>query len=504
MGGVSKLSQSKVLAENKMPSQAELISLLECYQTGQYSDAEKLAQSFTERFPKHPFSWKMLGAILGQTGRFSESLAYMQKSVQLSPQDAEAHNNLGNVFKALDRLSEAEACYMQAITLRADYAEAHSNLGNTLKGLGKSDEAEVSYRQAITLKPDFAEAHSNLGNTLKQLGRLNEAEASYRQAIALRPNYAEAYSNLGATLKELGRLAEAETSCKQAVSLRPDYAEARYNLGLCLFYSEQYGMALKEFELIDIGLSKSYAVRCSYLQDKESTFYERLDSLINQGQANAVIGSIICCSEIKYGIKRENPFCNEPLQYVLKTDLREQYDFDEIFIKTIKEVLADNSMALKPQPFLTNGVQTAGNIFAVKKVSGTEIENIIVAEVEKYRARFKGSDEGFIKNWPTSYKIEGWLVSMRSGGKLAAHMHESGWISGSAYINVPAKSETDSGNLVLRLDEQVQAQELKSQERIIAVETGSLCLFPSSLHHYTIPFDDKEDRIVLAFDVIPK
>ncbi|MGY8766322.1 MAG: putative 2OG-Fe(II) oxygenase [Nitrospinaceae bacterium] len=68
------------------------------------------------------------------------------------------------------------------------------------------------------------------------------------------------------------------------------------------------------------------------------------------------------------------------------------------------------------------------------------------------------------------------------------------------------RAEADSGNLVLRLDEQVQAQtqELKSQERIIAVEIGSLCLFPSSLHHYTIPFDDKEDRIVLAFDVIPK
>jgi len=432
------LTQSNVSAENKMPSQAELISLLQCYQAGQFSDAEKLAQSFTEKFPKHPFAWKMLGAILGQTGRLSDSLPYMQKSVQLSPQDAEAYNNLGNVLKAL--------------------------------------------------------------------GRLNEAEASYRQAITLRPDYAEAYSNLGATLKELGRLDEAEKKCRQAVTLKPDYAEARYNLGLCLFYSEQYDLALKEFELIDLGLSKSYAIRCSYLQDKEPIFYERLDSLINQGQANAVIGSVICCSEIKYGIKRSNPFCNEPLQYVLKKDLREQYDFDGIFIETIKNVLTDNSISLKPQPFLTNGIQTAGNIFAFKKISGTKIEDIILTEVEKYRLHFKDSDEGFIKNWPTSYKIDGWLVSMQSGGKLAAHMHESGWISGSVYINVPAKSDTDSGNLVLCLDEQVQKQKSKSQdsqERNIDVETGSLCLFPSSLHHYTVPFDDKENRIVLAFDIMP-
>jgi hypothetical protein len=30
-----------------------------------------------------------------------------------------------------------------------------------------------------------------------------------------------------------------------------------------------------------------------------------------------------------------------------------------------------------------------------------------------------------------------------------------------------------------------------------------LCLFPSSLHHYTVPFEEAENRIVLAFDVIP-
>jgi hypothetical protein len=230
------------------------------------------------------------------------------------------------------------------------------------------------------------------------------------------------------------------------------------------------------------------------LQDKESVFCEKLDSLINQGEANAVIGSLSCCSEIKYGTKRSNPFCNEPLHYVLKADLYQQYEFEEIFVKTVRDVLVDNSISHKAQGLLRNGIQTAGNIFAVKKISETKIESIIHAEVEKYRIHFKDSDEGFIRNWPTSYKIKGWLVSMRSGGELAAHMHELGWISGSVYINVPVKSETDSGNLVLRLGEQEHGLKTQnSQESIINVETGSMCLFPSSLHHYT----------VLAFDVIP-
>jgi hypothetical protein len=94
---------------------------------------------------------------------------------------------------------------------------------------------------------------------------------------------------------------------------------------------------------------------------------------------------------------------------------------------------------------------------------------------------------------------------MQSGGKLAPHMHDSGWITGSIYINVPPKSKTDSGNLVLCLSDQDHVLGVEqSQQSTIDVVTGSLCLFPSSLHHYTVPFEEKEDRIVLAFDVIPK
>jgi predicted TPR repeat methyltransferase len=216
------------------PSQEQLSSLLEHYQNGRFSDAEKLAKFITQEFPKHQFGWKVLGAVLQQTGRSVESLIPMQKSVQLAPQDAEAHSNLGATLKEAGRLDEAEASFKRAIALKPDYAEAHSNLGATLRELGRLDESEASYTRAIALKPDYAEAHSNLGVMLKEVGRLDEAEASYKQAIALKPDYAEAHSNLGVTLKEVGRLDEAEASFKRAIALKPDYAEAHGNLGVML------------------------------------------------------------------------------------------------------------------------------------------------------------------------------------------------------------------------------------------------------------------------------
>ena len=135
------------------------------------------------------------------------------------------------------------------------------------------------------------------------------------------------------------------------------------------------------------------------------------------------------------------------------------------------------------------------------QTSSASIEKIINLEVDQYRSHFKNSKEGFLKNWPKDFSLIGWLVSMKNGGNLSAHMHENGWISGSVYINVPPKLKMDSGNLSLCIDGK---NDLKENKKSIDVVTGSLCLFPSSLLHYTIPFESNEERIVLAFDVIPK
>jgi len=242
--GFRNIKKKKV----KIPSPEELNSLLAHYQNGRLEDAEKLAIFIAKKFPKHAFSWKVLGAVFKQTGRMPEALSANQKAIVIDPQDVEAYNNLGNTLQELNRLEDAEAIFRQAIALKPGFAEAHSNLGNTLQKIGRLEEAEASYKQAIALKPDYAEAHSNLGVMQQGFSKLEEAEASYKQAIALKPDYAEAHNNLGNTLKELGRLEEAEASYKQAIALKPDYAEAHSNLGKFIYINGNIDSALESIE----------------------------------------------------------------------------------------------------------------------------------------------------------------------------------------------------------------------------------------------------------------
>ena len=159
----------KTHVNSSKPSQQQLDSLIKLYQDRQYVDAEKLSLSITEEFPKHPFAWKVLGAILKQKGRISESLIACQKSVQLDPQDAKAHNNLAIILLLQSRLEEAETSLRKAIELKPDLAEAHNNLGVILEKHRKFTEAFFAYIQAINYNPDFIDAYENLGMVLKKV-----------------------------------------------------------------------------------------------------------------------------------------------------------------------------------------------------------------------------------------------------------------------------------------------------------------------------------------------
>ena len=257
--------------------------------------------------------------------------------------------------------------------------------------------------------------------------------------------------------------------------------------------------------LTNLAEGQNYLLKCWFKLNDKINFTIQLDKMLEQGKNNAVIGSLISRSKIRYGVQKQNPFCNEPLNYVLKTDITKICDFKNIFIQTAKNILNNNVTLHKTQTLLTNGTQTSNNLFSQKNDLIEKMKNIIHLEIEKYRERFKDSEEGFIKNWPKSYTVKGWLINMKSGGKLSPHMHEEGWLSGSIYINVPQKKTVDSGNLVVCIDDkEEEADPNKNPKKSIDVVTGSICLFPSSLLHYTIPFEADEERTVLAFDVIPK
>ena len=454
------------------PPLTQLSGLLEHYQNGRFSEAEKLSLEIIQDFPKHQFAWKVLGAVLGTTGRKSEALAANQTAVALSPQDVGAQSNLGNTLKALGRLDEAEASYNQAIALKPDFAEAHNNLGVTLQELSRLDEALASYNQAIALKPDFAQAHSNLGNSLKKLGRLDEAEASYTQAIALKPDFTEALMN-------------------------------RWHL---LFDKKEFDAALRDIDLCDTQKSRACSLETLYALGRTGEIYKRIEIQAELDDANlrmAAFSSFISEREKK---NTAHKFCQNPLSFLYFSNISSHLEDASKFIKGVIEELNEVATIWEPDGNSTvKGFQTLKhiNLFANPLEKMTQLKSIILKELDAYYLKFQNDSCSFIQKWPSKKNLHGWYVILKEQGFQDSHIHTSGWLSGVIYLKVVPPLKKDEGAIEFSLNSQYYS-DLKSPRLVHQPALGDIVFFPSSLHHRTIPFTTDTDRIIVSFDLKPR
>ncbi len=483
--------------EIKAPKK-ELNKLLNYYKNKKLNKAIELAKSNIKKFPKDVFSWKILGEILYNQSKFIEAAEVFENAVKLSPDDVSILNNLSNALMELGRLEDAELNCRKAIKLEPNDVGLYNNLGLILIDLNKMNEAEEIFRKALEIDPKHSNTYSNLTIILINLGRLHEAEDICERSIKIDQKNPQLFNNYAIILQNKGRLKEAIINYKKAISLKPDFSKANRNIGTLYYDNKDYKNAVIAFENSNEMDCDSYLLKCYYFLGDKENFYKLLEVMESKGEINATMGSFAARAENKFAIQKKNVFVSDPLNYVLNINLLDVYDFNSIFIQTVKNILEKNKVSYRNQNLLTNGNQTAGDLFQDNSQAVYNIKEILITEIENYRKRFESSKEGFIRNWPNNYQIRGWLINMNNGGKLDPHMHENGWISGAIYINVPPKKEKNSGNFAVCIDDNQ-----KINHQIINVETGSLVFFPASLLHYTIPFESNENRIVLAFDVIP-
>ena len=205
----------------KNPSIANINSMMNFYKLGNYIEAIKLAELSIHKFPKHQFSWKVLGASYKQVKQFDKSLIANEMAVNLFPSDAEANNNLGVTLQDLGRHRDAEKIFLKAINLKENFAEANYNLAITLQELGRNTEAINRYTIALEIKSDYAEVYSNLGQALQEIGSLEEAEKNYRKAISFRLNDSKTYAHLASCLIDKGDFENAKFILQSGLDVEP-------------------------------------------------------------------------------------------------------------------------------------------------------------------------------------------------------------------------------------------------------------------------------------------
>ena len=108
-----------------------------------------------------------------------------------------------------------------------------------------------------------------------------------------------------------------------------------------------------------------------------------------------------------------------------------------------------------------------------------------------------------------------WLNIHKQHGHCQLHNHSNAIISGVVFITIP----TDSGKFLFKrsnssndklfsmqveMNTTEQSTQYTGMEYIIDPQPNTLLLFPSTLPHMVTPNNNTQDRLTLAFNVIPR
>lgn len=110
------IKASKIPAQLQ-PSMEEMLALVAPFNAGQFQECIKDCEQFIQKYPKHYFGYKLLGACHEQLNEWIPAAKHMEHSLRLQPKDIEGLGNLAKVYKDIGKRKEAIELYERALSL---------------------------------------------------------------------------------------------------------------------------------------------------------------------------------------------------------------------------------------------------------------------------------------------------------------------------------------------------------------------------------------------------
>ncbi len=488
------------------PNPQQIQGLIQLLNNSQLAQAEALAKNLMAAHPNVFILHHVLSLSLDGQGKYAEAVTSYRNALKLQDNMPDLWFNCAIALTHLNRLDKAVSAYQQALQIQPEFFEAYGNLGTIFQRQGRLDEAIKSYQAGLKINPQDARGYFNLGTALRDKGELQAAVDAYQKAIQLFPTYTDAHNNLGETLRDQGDMQAAVKSYQVALALNSNHPNANYNMAEFLYLTKNYEDAITYFERSQLDDWQARKLYCQYKAFKFDAFKSNRDELARGTKNNS---PFIATLSTHFSINSDTPdpynFCKNALDFVYQNKILEA---NSELLKDLLNDIHTADIAERKQGRLTNGQQSAGNLFKRQEVSFRALAELIKKEFLHYKNKFAHADCELILSFPDELEFtSSWYVKMQQGGHLSAHIHEIGWISGAVYLAMPKENGIEGafeygthGDDYPLLTPRTITDFPKTH---IRPDVGDIVLFPSSLFHRTIPFSAHEDRICIAFDLKP-
>ena len=472
------------LQPNFVMAKQSLIAVLT--KQGRAQEAEALARQTLAQAAHSPRQAAALqhnlAIALSAQQKHDEALRYLASAQADAPDMPMTDTNRGNILQQLGRLEEAVEAYERALARNPLDFMAHAEMNRLLYRLGREDAFLKSYDDAAVGYPRMAAIPLDKAGLLLKSERFALAKENFERAIQIDPASVTAHDGLGLALAQLNEFEASARAHEKAVTIEPDNANAWANFALTLLRSRQSDRALAAAE-------------------------RALEAEPHNQNALAVWGLALR----QLGDERESAL-NGYSDFVQIFDLEPPEGFSDIeaFNHELNATL-DNLHRDRHQPLdqtLRGGTQTLHHLFGSGHGLAEKLRVRIDAAIGTYIARMKDSDaHPLLSRRAKNFAYRGsWSSRLSDCGFHTNHVHPKGWISSAYYVSLPevVAGEEQKQGWIKFGEPPAEIGDGSAYRRAIQPRAGRLVLFPSYMWHGTIPFQSKEARTTIAFDVVPR
>lgn len=522
---------------------------------GKLGAALLVLRQATEAEPGFAKGWSELGLTALQAGDSAQATDSLQRVVALQPGSAGAWHALGNAAREAGDLERAQAAFERVLVLEPGQRSASVNLGAVLRLSGRPDKAIASF-EAMRARGDTSpEVADSLVGSLLDEGRLDEALQLARQVVARHPEFVAGQVTLANLLWEYGPAAGSGDDpfelFRGALARQPDHHALRAAYIQFLLSARKAEDALGQIHDLRgraddpmLAWLQADALEMLGRRSEAGALYERLHDawgssvpaflnayarhLLAAGKGDTAAG--VASRATALDPRNQEAWANLATAWRVLDDPREHWlcDYDRLvelvkveappgfsgqadFLSALAANLEQRHKARRApvQQSLRGGSQTPGRLFGRPDPLLAATKAALLDAVERWLATLStDSAHPFLGRKTRRVRIGGsWSVKLWSSGNHVNHIHSEGWISSAFYVALPpsvgSASATGQAGCIQFGQPPLELQLGLPPRRVVQPEPGRLALFPSYMWHGTVPFEDEQPRMTVAFDMTP-
>jgi uncharacterized protein (TIGR02466 family) len=450
---------------------------------------------------------------LWSAGRAEEAIAAARAAAARTP-DPSALADLGVMLLEARQAEAAADALRKAIAKGLDAAGLWLLLGKAEAAAGRLPAAQRALDAALDRDPGQAGLHNErLQLVWMRTGDFDQAAARLRQQLARAPAL-ELHRTLLAALAHTDQAGQAWTEAQAAMRLYP--GSARLKLDAVRLATDagrpDEALALAEPALAaapgDPGALQAATVARLAAGHAEQAVASA-EALRKAAPDDQLAIALLATAWRAAGDARYRElYAYEDLVRTWRIETPSGWPSQDAFLKALQERLKA-AIPYRAHPLdqsTRNAVQTRGDLTGstdpVIRAFFASVGKLISAHIEALGP----GDDPVRRRRSGSWRFHGaWSVLQRAGGRHVDHVHPRGWLSSAFYVATPEQAlggEDRPGWIRFGKPGLATAQDMPA-EHFVRPEAGMLVLFPSYMWHGTNPFATDEQRMTVAFDVVP-